>query len=458
MIKACSLAAALALIGAALHAQAAVDLTVDQARDVARQALFADDPQLAIQIAEAVLSRHPDDHRSLLIVAAAAPRLGDPSRGREAGDRAWALSTTDIQKYEAARLTALAAANDGRYTLSTFWLRRALTVAPNEAERDRTRNDARGVAQLNPWANRLTFSLTPSSNVNGGAEDSELTVAGNSAVGQISADGLALAGWRATLGFGTQYRFHQNEKSRSLIAIDYQGSRVWLTEDTNVTNQSLRTDTLQASLRHERALENGTIGFSLSRTFFQYRQFDLATQESNLQDYQTTRLTIDRRLILSDETLLSFSASRERTEYSTTGIGQVDRQTASGGVSFKLENGDRVGANLSLSRAEGDSANYTSNDQLVSASYSWAEPIGPLTLSIGGELRWSDYPDYRLITAIPDGRQDKTVFANLSVGFPNVSYAGFSPGLRIDALKAESNVSRFNRTSISAGFTISSSF
>jgi len=36
MIKACSLAAALALIGAALHAQAAVELTVDQARDVAR--------------------------------------------------------------------------------------------------------------------------------------------------------------------------------------------------------------------------------------------------------------------------------------------------------------------------------------------------------------------------------------------------------------------------------------
>lgn len=127
-------------------------------------------------------------------------------------------------------------------------------------------------------------------------------------------------------------------------------------------------------------------------------------------------------------------------------------------MSFKLENGDRVGANLNLSRAEGDSANYTSNDQSVIASYSWAEPIGPLTLSIGGGLRWSDYPDYRLITAIPDGRQDKTVFANLSVGFPNVSYAGFSPGLRIDALKAESNVSRFNRSSVSAGFTISSSF
>lgn len=326
MLKTLRFALALALFGSSATAQTTVDLTLDQARSVAMQAFLADDTRLAIQIAEAILLRQPDDVQSLLIVAAGAPRLGDPTRGHEAGARAWTLAATDLQKYEAARLTALAAANDERYTLSTFWLRRALTVAPNQAERDRTLNDARGVAQLNPWANRLTFSLTPSSNVNGGAEDSELTVAGNSAVGQINAGGLALAGWRATLGFGTQYRFHQNEKSRSLIAIDYQGSRVWLTEDTNVTNQSLRTDTLQASLRHERALENGTIGFSLSRTFFQYRQFDLATQESDLQDYQTTRLTVDRRFILSDETLLSFSASRERTEYSTTGIGQVDRQ------------------------------------------------------------------------------------------------------------------------------------
>jgi hypothetical protein len=458
MIKVCCLAAALALIGAELHAQDVVDLTVDQSRDVARQALFADDPRLAMQIAEAILSRHPDDHRSLLIVAAAAPRLGDPKRGREAGTRAWALSTTDLQKYEAARLTALAAANEERYTLSTFWLRRALTVAPNDAERTRTRNDARGVASLNPWSTTLTFSLIPSSNVNGGAEDADIVVAGNDTNWTISADGLALAGWRATLGKGTQYRFHQNAKSRSLIGIDYQGSRVWLTEDTNVTNESLRTDTLQASLRHERALENGTIGFSLSHTFFQYRQFDLATQESDLQDYQTTRLIVDRRLILSDETLLSFSASQERTEYGNADIGQVDRQTASGGVSFKLESGDRVGASLSLSRAEGDNANYTSNDQSISASYNWAEPIGPVTLSLGGGFRWSDYPVYRLITTIPGGRQDKTVFANLSVGFPNVSYAGFTPGLRIDALRAESNVSRFNRSSVSAGFTMSSSF
>jgi hypothetical protein len=458
MIRACCFALALVLTGSTVFSQSTVDLSINQARDVATQALFANDTQLALQIAEAILLKLPSDRQSLLIVAAAAPRLGDDERGREAGARAWAISTTDLQKYEAARLTALAAANEERYTLSTFWLRRALTVAPNEDERTRTQNDARGVARLNPWSSNLSFSLTPSSNVNGGAEDPDISVAGNDTSWKIREDGLALAGWRATLSFGTQYRFHQNAESRSTVGINYQGSRVWLTEDTNVTNESLRTDTLQASLRHERALENGTIGFSLSRTIFQYRKFYLATQESDLQDYQTTRLIVDRRLVLSDETLLSFSASRERTEYSDAGIGQVDRQTASGGVSFKLESGDRVGASLSLSRAEGDNANYTSNDQSISASYNWAEPIGPVTLSLGGGFRWSDYPDYRLITAIPGGRQDKTVFANLSVGFPNVSYAGFSPGLRIDALKAESNVSRFNRSSVSAGFTMSSSF
>jgi hypothetical protein len=358
MLKAVRFALALALLGTNASAQTTVDLTIDQARDVATQALFADDSRLSLQIAEAILLQLPDDRKSLMIVAAAAPRVGDPKRGREAGARAWAVSTTDIQKYEAARLTALAAANEESYTLSTFWLRRALTVAPNEDERTRTLYDARAITRLNPWSSNLSFSLAPSNNVNGGAEDEDLFVAGSDTGGTISEDGLALAGWRATLGFGTQYRFQQNTDSRSTIGISYLGSRVWLTDDTDVTNDALSTNALQLSLRHERALANGTFGISLSQTTFQYRDFKLRTKESTFENYDTTQIAVDRRLALLDWTLLSLSASRESVDYSIDGIGQVDRTTAGVGLSFLLESKDRVGVNLSLSKAEGDNVNY----------------------------------------------------------------------------------------------------
>ncbi len=106
MIKTYFLIAALVVVGSNSFAQTTVDLTLNQARNVATQALFADDPERALLIAETILSKLPDDRISLMIIATAAPRVGDPQRGRRAGARAWAVSTTDTQKYEAARVTA----------------------------------------------------------------------------------------------------------------------------------------------------------------------------------------------------------------------------------------------------------------------------------------------------------------------------------------------------------------
>ena len=148
----------LALCGSSALAQDRVDVPLDQASAVAAQALVNGDAALALQIAETVVAARPDDRSAHVVIAAAAPRLGDPAKGRRAGARAWALSRGDAQKYEAARLTALAAANEQRFTLSTFWLRRALTVAPDEAARTQTLSDARIVRQRNPWSTQLSFS------------------------------------------------------------------------------------------------------------------------------------------------------------------------------------------------------------------------------------------------------------------------------------------------------------
>jgi hypothetical protein len=161
---------------------------------------------------------------------------------------------------------------------------------------------------------------------------------------------------------------------------------------------------------------------------------------------------------------LSLSASQERVDYSVNGIGQVDRTTAGVGLSYRLESRDRVDFNLSLSKADGDNVNYISQGQSVNVSYSWAEPIGPVSLSAGAGISLRNFPDFQVFTLasgfapIDGGRNDSTIFANLNIGFPQVSYAGFSPGLRIDASRTRSNVSRYDRSTFSAGLTISSSF
>ena len=451
------LAVLLALGACPAVAQDRLDVPIAQASGVAAQALLAGETALALQIAEAVLTQRPDDRTALIVVAAAAPRLGEPAKGRRAGARAWALSQTDAQKYEAARLTALAAANEERFTLSTLWLRRALTVAPNDAARAQTLQDARAVTRRNPWSTRLSFSLVPSNNVNGGAEDEASTAPGNP-TGTLSEDALALAGWRATLLFGVQYRLQETQRSRTTAGFQLQSARVRITDDTQIPDEAFATNYYDLSLRHDRALENGTLTLRASRGLFEYRDLDLGTQTTDYEKYDIWRLGVDRRVPLNERTQLTLSAGREWLDYLAPGIGEVDRVIASVGATYVLESRDRVSGTLTFVDNEGDSVNYTSQDFTFSGSYSWAEPIGPVSLTLGGGLRWSDYPDYRLLTPVTGGRQDTTVFANASIGFPNVSYAGFTPGLRLDASTTDSNVSRFDRTTFSAGLTISSQF
>jgi hypothetical protein len=470
MLKPACFAIALALLGTSTVAQNSVDLTMDQARVLARQAVLADDPALALQVAEAILAEVPDDRASLLVVAAAAPRVGDPARGRIAGARAWSQSTLPIQKYEAARLTALAAANEERFTLATFWLRRALTVAPNDQERARTLADARAVTRLNPWSSSLSFSLNPSNNVNGGAEDDDLFIDGEDTGGQISEDAQALKGWRASLSTSTQFRFHQNAQSRSHVGLSYQGTRVKLSEDTEVTEESLRNDMLRAFVSHERAVENGVVSATLSHATTAYRRLDLSSGDSAYESYDLTALTVGRRFTVSDTTSASVSVTRDRLDYSRDNISVVDRISVSGGLSFRRQNNDRVSLNLQLRRAVGDNDQYTARDQTISLSYSWADPIGFVSLSAGAGITQKHYPDYRVFDVnapgssfgafvpLDGGRNDTTNFLNLNIGFPQVEYAGFVPGVRIDAARTRSNYGFADTKSLSAGFTISSAF
>ncbi|MCK0095600.1 hypothetical protein MWU60_08450 [Yoonia sp. F2084L] len=463
MLNSKIIAILLALCGTAAVAQDSVQVPIDQAASIAAQALRGGDPALALQIAEAVLSQRPDDRTALIVVAAAAPQLGDAEKGRRAGARAWYLSQSDVQKYEAARLTALAATNEERFTLSTFWLRRALTVAPNEEERARTLKDARIVRQRNPLAFQVSGSLVPSNNINGGADEQSDAVV-DTPFGEtdetLSPDSLALEGWRASLSFGAQYRFQENQNSRTTAGLRSQLARAYVTDDVSIPDDAFDTAYYELSLTHDRALENGTVSVTASRGLFEYRDLDFDAWTTDYENYDIWRLGISRQFSVAERTLLSLSARREWLEYLEPGIGDVDRVNLTAGITHQLPSGDRVGATLSVTDSEGrDNANYTSRDHALGLNYGVAEPLGPVSISVGGGLRWSDYPDYRFGFTIPEGgRQDTTISSNINIGFPDISYAGFTPGLRIDASATESNVSRFDRTTVSVGLTITSQF
>jgi len=84
--------------------------------------------------------------------------------------------------------------------------------------------------------------------------------------------------------------------------------------------------------------------------------------------------------------------------------------------------------------------------------------IGPARVSAGVVLGYSDYPDYVALFAVPGGRQDKSVYANVSLFFPDVDYAGFAPTVQISTGRKFSNVSRFDTRELSVAMGIQSKF
>lgn len=448
-------AVALWLWAGAADAQDTVDLSIDQAGAVATQALLAGDVQFAYTIAEAILAELPDNRQALLVMAAAAPQLGDPARGRAAGRRAFRLSETDIQRYEAARLTALAAVAGQQFTLASFWLRRALNNAPNSDERTRTLIDARNVSRRNPISFQLTASLVPSSNINGGAEDEESTAPGNP-TGTLSADSLALEGWRASLGFGARYRLHQTEKSRSAVGVTYQMGRARITEETTVPDEAFDTSYYGLSVHHDWALKMGVINLEGSIATYEYRDLDLGAGTTSYDKYDIRRLGLTRQIPLSAPLTLTLSGNQEWLTYSNPGIGEVDRTLWRVALTRRLANTNTLSGSFSLTQSFGDSVNYTYTQETLSLSYAWGELIGPFSLALAGGAKRSDYPDYQVLFTVPGGRQDTTYFLNANIGFPGLEYFGFSPGVRIDLSEDNSNVSRFDRTNMSVALTINS--
>lgn len=438
-------------------AQSTVDIPIDQARAIAARAVRSGDVQLAQEIARQLLSQDPNDRTALLIIAATASQSENPTEGRTAGARAWRLSQTDTQKYEAARLTALAAANEERFTLSTFWLRRALTVAPNDAEYAQTIADARIIKRRNPWSTHFGFSVVPSDNVNGGAEGTTLIAPGNP-TGTLSDDARALSGIRASFSLRTQYRLHENKNSRSTVGLQYSGARVRLTEDIDIPDDAFDTNSTEFSLRYDRALPHGNLGINTSAGVSDYREATAGDQDVEFQKYDIVRFGLSYQTPLADRSKVAFVARTEQLSYLEESIGDVQRNTLSMSYVHALSSGDSWHVSISATDSVGDSVNYTSNAMTVQGGYNWKDPIGPVTLSVGAGYTRTDYPDYRLLYPVTGGRSDDTLFYNIKVGFPDATYAGFTPGLNLNRSLSDSNVSRYTRDSMSVGVTLNSAF
>ena len=164
-----SLPTAPALAQPATGQEIEVATNTEGALDLARKALSAGRPDLAVSIARQILASDPENTAAHMLLAAALTRSGHAPEAMAAAKAGFRLSDSPEDHFEAAYLAAEAASLAGRPMAAKLWLRWADTYAPTERHAAVIERAYSSVSAQS----RLSFGLSvfggPSDNVNGGS-------------------------------------------------------------------------------------------------------------------------------------------------------------------------------------------------------------------------------------------------------------------------------------------------
>ncbi|MBM1219628.1 hypothetical protein JQU17_05415 [Ponticoccus sp. SC2-23] len=411
-------------------------------RELAALSLADNNWAQARALSEALLERNSDDMAALSILSQAAFRMGDFATARTSAARVYRSDAPKSRRYQAARLAALAAVNEDRFTLAELWLRRALIVAPTPEDVAETTNDARQVRRANPWSTNVQLSFSPSTNINGGATSELNYIDGVPIVGVLSASAQALTGFVALADLRTTYRLNETSESRQTVSARVYarapipvGESLQAIEDEGVKIEEFSTARLEFSFAHDQVVEDGLFGINA----------DIGGYWAGAEyDYSYLRLGLDRTFRLTPELSLTGSGYAEQ-RFAPDDFAREDVVLSlSGSVVSRMADGSQGSATLSWQGRDSDSVNNTYNSYTFQLGYTPAEQFGPVQLSGAVGVQYTDYPDYVVgFILVPDGREDTRLFGNVTALFPDYSFAGFSPLVRMNVGTTDSNISRF---------------
>lgn len=444
----------LATLGAG--AVSALTLTLDESRALAQKALLQKQPQITLQIAQALADINPHDAHAHLMMAAAQAELDQPTPARKAAARAYRRAENPKQRLQAAQIAAEQALAEDRPSLTQIWLRRAALQTDSEMQTAALARAYARVRAINPWHVHAGLSIRPSNNVNNGANSAFAVIDGiPGTIGNIDPTSQALSGTIATLDLSARYRLRGDARSRTTLRGQVQQREVRLSDeakDLAPTASGNDFGWTYASLGLEHA-------FAIGARKGDHARFSLtqaALWAADGKEYDTTQFLAERvwqpnqtnRFRLSG-TLSLFQRDpdwRDSQTYSLTG-----------GYHRGLTNGDTLGLALTLRTSESDNANARADAASLKVSYDFDKKWGPAQASAALTLTHADYPDYTVVSTLT-GRQDNSVDASLSLFFSDYDYAGFAPKVTLRAGRRASNISVFETRNLSLQVGIQSKF
>jgi len=420
---------------APVFAQTQIDIPA--ARTLAFQMIANGDYAAASALAQTLIQADRQDQAAWLALAQAQRAQGQGDAAGASARKAWDLSKTPENRYAAATVAAQTLASKGARIRAQFWLRRAAQIAPNDQLRDRAIQDFRYLRRTTPLSTRLSFSLSPTTNINNGAKSER--VAG----GQITGAGLALSGLEHSLGIALTYRLPPPAAAKSpresRLGLSLQSRSYSLSSAARAISPASKNGDFafqELELSHDTSFAAADGRAQVDLGFRAGTNWYGGTALSNF-----AGLTLQRQTRLDPKSTLTFGAGLER-------INRRDAQDRSstvtrifGSWSRALENDRRLSLSASATNAASASALIDNRAYSLSGEYRLFD--APLGTEIGLSLSYTAR-DYRLPLAFFGVRRDRTTTLGIDVTLKERTYYGFAPTLGITASKTGSTVGLYD--------------
>ena len=430
------------------------DLTVEETRASGQAMLQVGRPDMARDVAHALLVRDPRDLSALLLLSQAERSLGQNAPAIDAATRAWDVAATPEERYAAAMVRAQALSSAGHRTRAQLWLRRATEEAPDARTRARAIRDFKYVRLRNPWSTQLRFAVTPTDNVNNGSAEDTFTIDGLPFEFILSGSAKALSGVELSFGADTRYRLAETPRRATDLLLRVSHSTYVLSDDAQD-----------------------------------------AAPEAEGRDFATSSLAagLSRRIMFGDKkNELVLTGWVGQNWYGGDPYGHFLRAGAR--FSHSIDPRNRLTTGLTLEARRGDDAPEADVGLLsLSWDHAWTggqlSVYGVATRSVSDSVT-ADYRDLRLgarlapdmdwleaalgadpaftleartrdFDASPytfDGRRDEELMAGVEVVFRDIDYYGFNPVMTLESSVTSSNVSLNESDRTGLGLSIRSAF
>lgn len=440
-----------------LTAQAqAQTLTADQMRGAAVSAIGEGQPELALQIATALLTRDAQDVTALILKARAARDLGQFDIAHPAAAQAWQQAATPQERYDSARVMAQVLASQNQRTRAQLWLRRAVQHAPDEQMRQAAVRDFRYVSARNRWNTQLNLSLAPNSNINNGSVRESTQIydffSQDYVTARLGGAARALSGIEASLGATLRYRLLETETFRTDLLLMGDTRRYRLSREArdiapDADSSDFAFDTLNFGLAHRWRDRTAPMEYQIAALAG-------ATRYGGAHYSNTFRLTGGVTRVLDDRTRLSLNMGGDATR----GPRAPHADALRAGATLQHRHGSGAmwtgGFTLAASQSDTDAADFREIRLDLATQPTWE--IFGATSEMGLSLRSRDYARFAMFS--PDGRRDTEAAVFLTLNFDQAEYYGFIPTLTLEASRTHSSIGLFDMDRLGVQLGVRSAF